>query len=130
MFLFRKNQKLLPLQDYIMMQKTMSLVKSKSQFFLIGLSYARNFSVIRSIDKMIGNDTLATTQIQISFSLTSRSSHRRFSVKKGVLRNFAKFTGKHLGLSLFFNKVAGAACNFIKKEALAQVFSCEFCKKF
>ena len=33
--------------------------------------------------------------------------------------------------SLFFNKVAGLrpqACNFIKKEALAQVFSCEICK--
>ena len=27
-----------------------------------------------------------------------------------------------------FNKVAGAACNFIKKESLAQVFSCEFCE--
>ena len=37
-----------------------------------------------------------------------RSSHQRCSVKKGVLRNFAKFTGKHLCQSLFFNKVAGA----------------------
>ena len=27
--------------------------------------------------------------------------------KKGVLQKFAKFTGKHLGQSLFFNKVAG-----------------------
>ena len=42
--------------------------------------------------------------------------------KKGVLRSFTKFTGKHLCQSLFFNKVAG----FIKKETLAQVFSCEF----
>ena len=35
--------------------------------------------------------------------------------------------------SLFFNKVAGCrphACNFIKKETLAQVFSCEFCEIF
>ena len=30
--------------------------------------------------------------------------------------------------SLFFNKVAGLACNCIKKEALAQVFSCEVCE--
>ena len=29
---------------------------------------------------------------------------------------------------LFFNKVADLACNFIKKETLAQVFSCEFCE--
>ena len=35
------------------------------------------------------------------------SSHQRCSVKKAVLRNFAKFTGKHLCQSLFFNKVAG-----------------------
>ena len=40
------------------------------------------------------------------FSGTSaRSSHRRCSVGKDVLRNFAKFTGKHLCQSLFFNKV-------------------------
>ena len=30
-----------------------------------------------------------------------RSSHRRCSVKKGVLRNFANFTGKHLCWNLF-----------------------------
>ena len=41
--------------------------------------------------------------------------------KKGALRNFAKFTGKHLCQSL---------CNFIKKETLVQVFSCDFCKIF
>ena len=50
--------------------------------------------------------------------------------KKGVFRNFAKFTGKRLCQSLFFNRVADLrpqACNVIKKETLAQVFSCEFC---
>ena len=36
-----------------------------------------------------------------------RNSHRRCSVRKGVLRNFAKFTEKHLCQSLFFNKIAG-----------------------
>ena len=30
--------------------------------------------------------------------------------------------------SLYFKKVAGEVCNFIKIEALAQVFSCEFCE--
>ena len=39
------------------------------------------------------------------------------------LRNLTKFTAKHLRQSLFFNK----AFNFIKKESLAQVLSCEFC---
>ena len=36
-----------------------------------------------------------------------RNSHQRCSMKKGILRNFAKFTGKHLCQSLSFNKVAG-----------------------
>ena len=42
-----------------------------------------------------------------------------------ILRNFAKFTGKHLCRSFFFNKVAG-----IKNETLAQVFSCKFYEIF
>ena len=55
------------------------------------------------------------------------------TVIKSVLRNFAKFTGKHLCQSLFFNEVAGLrpqACKFIKNETLAQLFSCEFYEIF
>ena len=37
--------------------------------------------------------------------------------RKGVLRNFANFTGKHLCQSIFSNK-----------ETLVQVFSCKFCE--
>ena len=44
--------------------------------------------------------------------------------KKAVLKNFAILTGKHLCQSLF------VSYNFIKKETLAQGFSCEFCKIF
>ena len=40
-----------------------------------------------------------------------RSSHRRCSIRKGVLRNLAKFTGKHLRQSIFFNKVAEKLCH-------------------
>ena len=36
---------------------------------------------------------------------TFRISKRKCSVRKDVLRNFAKFTGKHLCKSLFFNEV-------------------------
>ena len=49
-----------------------------------------------------------------------KSNHWRCSVKKDVVRNFAKFTEKHCA--------PGAACNFIKKETLVQVFSGEFCE--
>ena len=34
-----------------------------------------------------------------------KSSHQRCSMKKGILRNFTKFTGKHLCQSLFFHKL-------------------------
>ena len=36
-----------------------------------------------------------------------RSSRPEVFCKKGVLRNFAKFTGKHLCQGRIFNKVAG-----------------------
>ena len=58
---------------------------------------------------------------------TFKSSHRRCSIKKGVPKNFAKFTGKHLCQSLFLNKVAGLS---LIKEAVEQMFSCEICKIF
>ena len=48
--------------------------------------------------------------------------------KEGVLRNFAKFTGRHLCQGLFFNKVRPKTCSFIKKETLTQLFSREFCQ--
>ena len=47
-----------------------------------------------------------------------RSSHRRCSVKKGVVRNFATFTGQHLCQSLFFNKVAGLRPTTLLKNRL------------
>ena len=42
--------------------------------------------------------------------------------KNDVLENFSKFSGKHLCYA--------DACNFIKKETLAQVFSYEFWEIF
>ena len=56
-----------------------------------------------------------------------RSSHHRCFLWKDILRNFVKFTGKHLSHSLFLNKVAGLRpATLLKKETVAQVFSCEF----
>ena len=45
--------------------------------------------------------------------------------KKGILKTFLKFTGKHLYRCLFFHYVA---YDVIKKETLLQLFPCEFCK--
>ena len=69
---------------------------------------------------------LLKRQLQSSFFSKAlvcfRSSYQRCSMKKGVLRNFAKLAGQHLCQSLFLNKVAGL------KETLAQVFPVNFAK--
>ena len=56
-----------------------------------------------------------------------RSSRSVVFYEKGVLKNFAKFTTKHLCWSLFFIKTTGVMPGTIsKKEAPTHVFSCEF----
>ena len=58
---------------------------------------------------------------------TRRSIHQRCSVKKGVLQNFANFTGKQLCLESLFNKVAGPRTrNFIKKRLQHKYFPVKF----
>ena len=47
-------------------------------------------------------------------------------LKKGVPKNFAKFTGNYLCQGLFFNNAAGLTIQLYKIETLAQVFSCEY----
>ena len=58
-----------------------------------------------------------------------RSSNRRYSLKKVVLKNFSKFTGKHLCQSLLVKLQASAPATLLK-ETLVQVFSCEFFEIF
>ena len=49
--------------------------------------------------------------------------------KKGILRNFAKFTGKHLCQSLFLNKVAGLRlATLFKKRLWHRCFPVNFAK--
>ena len=67
------------------------------------------------------NDVSIGKIIKLSrwFWKKSRSSYQTCSIIKGVLRNFAKFTGKQLFQGLFLHKVACLR---------PPVFSCEFCK--
>ena len=52
-----------------------------------------------------------------NYSTNFRSSHRRCSIKKAILKHFVIFTEKHLCRGLFFNKVAAhLACTLIKKR--------------
>ena len=68
-------------------------------------------------------------------SKNDRSSYQRCSgrpevfYKKGVPRNFAKFIGKQLCQSLFFNKVAGLRpATLLKKRLWRRCFSVNFAK--
>ena len=60
--------------------------------------------------------------------LRNRNSRQEVFYKISVLKNFAKFTRKHLCRSPFLIKLQASASNFVKKETLAQVVFCEFCK--
>ena len=51
----------------------------------------------------------------------SEAFARSCSIRKGILRNFTKFHRKT-------PVPRPDACNFIKKETMVQVFSCEFCE--
>ena len=58
--------------------------------------------------------------------VSAEEATRGVLLKKGVLKNFTKFTGKHLCQ----RPLLPGACSFIKKETLAQVFSWEYCGIF
>ena len=56
-----------------------------------------------------------------------KSSHRKCSAKKDVLKNFLKFHRKTPVLESLFNKVAGL-CNFIKKRLQYRCFPVKIVK--
>ena len=73
------------------------------------------FSYIFFIDKKQIDQWLRNYN---KWKTTDRSSHQRCSVRKSVLRDFAKFAGKHLCQSLFFNKDAGLRLATLLKKIL------------
>ena len=60
-------------------------------------------------------------------ALNYRSSHHRCSVEKGVLRNFAKFTGKRLYQSLAWRL---KAATLLKKRLWCRCFPVNFARFF
>ena len=60
---------------------------------------------------------------------TLEAVNEKCSVKRVFLRNFAKFTGKHLCQSLFFNKITGLrTATLLKKRLLHRCFPVNFAK--
>ena len=81
----------------------------------LGLEIKITRLIHRILCRMNSKIKLKTTNKEILASLFRRS-HQICSLRKVALRDFAKFTGKHLCQSVFFNKV-----NFIKKETLTKL---------
>ena len=70
-----------------------------------------------------------STQLTLLFcGRTVRSSHRRCSIKKAVLRNFAIYLGKTcVGVS-FLKSCSLKACNFIKERPQRRCFPVNIAK--
>ena len=85
---------------------------------LLDLLIPEAYSGFQQTSKMGNFATIRRSILDVYRSLDTllRSSQRRCSVKKGVFRNFAKFTGKNLCQSLFFNKVAGLMMTLSKER--------------
>ena len=79
------------------------------------------------------NDLLMTSEEKLkvdtgkhSNQRKNTSTHRRCSVKKSVLRNFAKFKEKQLYQRLFFNKFVGLSLATLLKRVSGTGSFCEF----
>ena len=72
---------------------------------------------------------LTDTELKIFHFTRQKQPPEVFCNKKSVLRNIAKFTGKYLCQSLFFNKVAGLRpVTLLKKRLWHRYFPVNFAK--
>ena len=68
------------------------------------------------------------SDVRTESKILFRGRHRRCSLRKCLLRNFAKFTEKHLRQSLFFNKSCLWPATLLKKRLWRRCFSVDFAK--
>ena len=83
---------------------------------------------------LVNLESLCCKKEMLLFFLDLRRASRqkqssRCVLQKGLLRNFAKFTGKHLYQILSFNKVAGLkTATLLKKKPWHRYFPVNFAK--
>ena len=95
--------------------------ETRTIWYLIIISILITYPVSSDLCKNI------SLQCHLLYNFPSfRSSHWRCSVRKSVLRNFAKFTGKHLWQSLFFNMFTGWGDCFWSFSCLLLKICCLF----
>ena len=82
-----------------------------------------NFNKVHTMS----DSSLLSSETSLSYS--ERSSRPEVFCTKGFLKNFAKFAGKHLCQSHFFNKVADfRPANLLKKTLWHRCFPVDFAK--
>ena len=103
----------------------MEMNYAKPRFFFIYYIFVDSLELIPSISFSACVSTLSR------FFSRNRSSHRRCSVRKAVLTNFSKFTGKQLCQYLFFNNVVSDLKVRLKQKYNSRTFHCHiFCFKW
>ena len=81
-----------------------------SSIFYTTHPFMKNLTTLLLKESFVNNETFFFQNSKLHNEMApsiNRSSHWRCSIRKDVLRNFAKSTRKHLYQSLFLNKVAG-----------------------
>ena len=81
----------------------------------------------QAIHRLVPTNCLSVFDLFLELALKvlrrrCKSSHRRCSIKKAVLKNFAKFTGKHISQSLFFNLWVAASKDIIRRTKKGSPF--------
>ena len=77
---------------------------------------------------MLLKSTLCMPPKNKALKLISEAVAQRCFVKRGVLRNFTKFTGKHLCQSLFLIKLQVRPATLLKKRLWHKCFPVNFVK--
>ena len=81
------------------------------------------WSWTRNMEQKPNQDPIFFSYKKLLHHRCFRSTHREMCFKKGAHKNFAKFTGKHLCQSSFFNKVAGLrSATLLKRDAETVLF--------
>ena len=96
-------------------------VSENVKFFKAKLRWSKSSRLLQSLAILVRFWLRKHNRALGAIALESYGSNRpEVFYQKGVLKNFSKFTRKH----------QTQACNFIRKDTLKQVFSCEFYKIF
>ena len=113
--------------NFVKFLRTPLLYNTSRQLLLTDICFQRS---IEWVTPTVTYADLVQTHIEEPVTyLRCRSSRPELFCKEGVIRNFTKFTEKHLRQSIFFNEVAGLmSTTLLKKRIWHRCFPVNFVK--